>query len=269
MDEPHGLYEAAGRRRGEQRFLIVLGLLGLALALILGAFFTGRAISEDDSSGAADTAAEQQVDGAKRIEAESLAEAALGGAAPKQQPNEQRKRDKPSAKSERNTGKLTGKPYRGPRAVVTPRVARASCRSADSVDAGGRKVSYSAMNTIDGRKTSAWRCDGNGKGETVRFHFKNKQRLVAVGLVPGYAKTDPFNGVDRYRENRRIKRVRWTFDRGRFIEQRFDHRPGNRSLQKIRIPAVKTDTVTVKIIGSTRASRNTVAISRAWFAVAR
>lgn len=268
MKKPDGLYEAAGGRRGEQRFLIVLGLVGLAMALVLSAFFVGRAISDDSGSDGSRETAAGQVERSAKVQAGSLADAAVGGAAPTPKAKEPKAKTNKAA-PRRKTGKLTGKPYRGPRAAITPTVARASCRSADSVDAGGRKVSYSPMNTIDGQRSSAWRCDGNGKGVTVRFQLERKQRIVGVGIIPGYAKTDPFNGVDRYRENRRIKRVRWTFDGGRFIEQRFNHRPGNRSLQKLRIPAVKTDTVTLKILGSTRASRNTVAISKAWFAAAR
>ncbi|HET7325841.1 MAG TPA: hypothetical protein VFJ14_01005 [Nocardioidaceae bacterium] len=263
MKQRKGLYEAAGQRRGEQRFLIVLGLVGLAMALLLGAFFAGRAISDGTDSGAADrTAPQQRAERSADVDADSLAEAAVGGVDPRERART------PKGQSGHHTGRLTGKPYRGPRSAITPEVARASCRSADSVEAGGRKVSYAAMNTIDGRRVSAWRCDGNGRGETIRFRLDGKRTIVAVGLVPGYARTAA-NGTDLYDQHRRIKRARWTFDGGRFVVQRFNHRPDNRSLQKLRIPPVKTRTITLKILASTRASRDAVAISTAWFAAAR
>jgi len=263
MNEPHGLYEAAGRRRGEQRFLIVLGVLGLALALVLGAFFLGRVFSLEASQSERERAGE----GTGQVDADSLSDAALGG---QDRPGDEESESNGDKKAKQQpTGRLDGKPYRGPRAAVTPQVARAGCQSKESVDAGGRRVAYSAMNTIDNRRASAWRCDGNGKGKKVRFDFGRSRQIVAVGLIPGYAKTDPVNGVDRYRENRRIKAVRWSFGGGRFVVQRFDHRPGNRKIQRMGIPAVRTDRVTLEILGSTSAKRNTVAISKAFFAAAK
>lgn len=261
MNKPEGLYEAAGRRRGEQRFLIVLGVIGLAVTLILASFFMGRLFSE----GSTTTAEPGQQQEAEQTEPGNLAEAALGGAPPSK--NAKKKSAKPKQKPQK--GRLTGKAYRGPRALVAPRVAKANCRAKDSVDAGGRKVSYAPMNMIDQRRGSAWRCNGDGRGQKVRFEFPKKQRIVVVGMIPGYAKTDPVDNTDRYRENRRIKRVRWSFDGGRHIVQKFDHKPGNRSLQRLQIPAVETKTVTVEILGSTKAKRNTVAVSKAFFAAAR
>lgn len=259
MNQPEGLYEAAGRRRGEQRFLIVLGVIGLAITLILGAFFMGRVFAEDSSP----SAERQQQQGGEQGDPDSLAEAALGAEPPEKESDQKKAKPKPE------TGRLTGEPYRGPRTAITPRLARAKCQAEESVDAGGRRVSYSPMNIIDQRRSSAWRCNGNGRGQEVRFELPRKEKIVVVGLIPGYAKTDPVDGTDRYRENRRIKRVRWTFDGGRFIVQKLNHRPDNRSLQRLRIPAVETKTVTLEILGSTKARRNTVAISKAFFAAAR
>jgi hypothetical protein len=50
-------------------------------------------------------------------------------------------------------------------------------------------------------------------------------RITQVGLIPGYAKTDPVSGKDRFGENRRIRAVRWHFSDGTIIGQRFQDQP--------------------------------------------
>lgn len=82
-----------------------------------------------------------------------------------------------------------------------------------------------------------------------------------IGLVPGYAKTDPASGVDRYAENNRITRVRWTFPDGTSVVQRLDGSPTNRSMQSLRVKPVQADSVTIEVLRSVRGARNTVAVS--------
>lgn len=71
------LYEAAGRRSGEHRTMIVLAVVGLAIALVGGAFFAGYGFVEQ-----AEESAQPQpgitAPGDLRVDANSLAEAALG-----------------------------------------------------------------------------------------------------------------------------------------------------------------------------------------------
>ncbi len=68
--------------------------------------------------------------------------------------------------------------------------------------------------------------------------------------MPGYAKTDPANGVDRYAENNRITRVRWRFDDGTTFVQRMSANPGDRSMRTMRIPVTQTSRVVLEILGS-------------------
>lgn len=139
--------------------------------------------------------------------------------------------------------------------------ASASCQAASSVDAAGNPVTYKPAHLYDGDATTAWRCDGNGVGQRVTIELAEETAIGEVGLVPGYAKTDPDSGVDRYAENNRITRVRWLFSDGSSVTQRLDGSEDLRDLQTIRIPKSVTDQVVIEILSSTPGPRNTVAIS--------
>jgi hypothetical protein len=158
-------------------------------------------------------------------------------------------------------GELTGAPYRGPLAPLNVINASAPCVSSPGVDGGGNTVTYQAGNMLDDDPTTAWRCDGDGRGVTLTLRLGAPTTIVAVGIVPGYAKTDPYDHVDRYAENRRISKVRWTFGDGRWIEQTLSTDPKSRRLQTLRIPRVRSNLVTLEILDSVPGARDTVAIS--------
>jgi hypothetical protein len=254
------LFEVAGEHSGEHRALIVLGVAGLALALILAAFFVGRGFAQ---SGEQAGAAPATGGGGG---SDTLAEAAVGG-----EPRASTRHDPgraPSATPSSTSagaapdGRLLGRPFHGPVTPATVLGAHASCRAEPSVDSAGSRVRYPASNMLDGTHSTAWRCAGTGRGVTLTFNLPQPRRIAQVGLVPGYAKTDAFSGADRYAQNRRIARVRWAFDGGEWVEQAFRTRPGYRDLQTMRIPAVRTRRVTVTIEQSVPGRRdNTVAVS--------
>jgi hypothetical protein len=158
-------------------------------------------------------------------------------------------------------GELTGPPYRGPLAPVDVVNASATCVSSPGVDGGGNTVTYRAGNMLDDDPSTAWRCDGDGRGVTLSLRLGGPTTVVAVGIIPGYAKTDPYDHVDRYAENRRISKVRWTFGGGRWIEQTLSTDPDSRTLQILRVPQVRSNRVTLSILDSVPGPRNTVAIS--------
>jgi hypothetical protein len=54
---------------------------------------------------------------------------------------------------------------------------------------------------------------------------------------------DPSNGIDRFPENRRIREVRWRFDDGTTVEQRFSDNP---SMQRTTVDAT-TSSVTIEL----------------------
>ena len=155
----------------------------------------------------------------------------------------------------------TGKKYTGPTSTAAIGGASATCESAPGVDSAGHPVRYKPSNVFDEDMTTAWRCDGDGSGQKLTVNLAETTKIGQLGLIPGYAKTDPRSGVDRYAENNRITKVRWEFDDGTSIEQTFDPSAKNRSMQSMRIPVVKTSQVIVEILDSKRGPRNTVAVS--------
>jgi hypothetical protein len=143
--------------------------------------------------------------------------------------------------------------------VVT--VVEASCQSEPSRDVSGVRVTYEPELAVDGKTDSAWRCPGDGMGETLVVDLGGPVRVAELGLVPGYAKTDATDGTDRYAENRRITAVRWRLDDGSTIDQQLDPDPELRDLQTMRIPVATSQRVAMEIVSSSDADRNTVAVS--------
>ena len=159
------------------------------------------------------------------------------------------------------THKSTGKKYAG-RTVAAPiGGATASCQAADGVDSAGNKVSYAPSNLYDGDPSTAWRCDGDAAGQKLTISLAGQTEIGSVGLIPGYAKTDPTSGANRYAENDRITRVRWTFSDGTRLEQTFNGSPTDRRMQSIHIPKTNANQVTIEILSSTPGPRHTVAVS--------
>jgi hypothetical protein len=68
--------------------------------------------------------------------------------------------------------------------------------------------------------------------------------------VPGYAKTDPADQADRYAQNRRISRVRYSFDDGTAVERELDTAPADRATQALPLTGVTTTSVTVTVLAS-------------------
>ena len=241
------LFEAADEHPREQRVLVILGVAGLALFLVLGAFFVGRGVA--DGGGSADESA--ATDGG----------ASAGGEQGDGSGGQAGQGSQAEHASATSGGKLVGPVYRGTVDPVAIGGVHASCRAPSGVDAAGNRVSYAASNMVDGAPSTAWRCNGEGRGVTLSFSLRHARRIAQVGLVPGYAKTDPYSGADRYAQNRRISRVRWSFDGRSWVEQRFRTGRYDRSMQTMRIPPVRAHKVTVTIKGSVRGPRNTVAVS--------
>ena len=117
-----------------------------------------------------------------------------------------------------------------------------------------------AANLTDGVADSTWRCDGNAVGEKITLTLDRKQPIGEVGLIPGYAKTDPASKADRYAENNRVTRVRWTIGDTVVVQQLKDA-PQDRSLRLLRVPRSTTDSVGLEILAVAKGARNTTAIS--------
>lgn len=122
--------------------------------------------------------------------------------------------------------------------------ASAPATSADSVDGAGARTSYEASHLLDGDPTTAWRMDGDGTGAVLTFTLDTARPITTLGLINGYAKTDPVTGEDRYAENRRILAVTWSIG-GRTIEQ--DLIDGTGQVQAVTFPAVTAAIVRLRI----------------------
>jgi serine/threonine protein kinase len=83
----------------------------------------------------------------------------------------------------------------------------ASSTAPSSTDAAGDVVTYVARHLIDGDVETAWRTPGDGRGETITLIFDNPVRLDRIGLIPGYAKTDPQTGANRFLQDRIVVSV--------------------------------------------------------------
>lgn len=98
--------------------------------------------------------------------------------------------------------------------ALTVAAVTASSTAPDSKDGAGQTVSFGTDNLTDQDTTTAWRTKGDGVGETLEFSFGNQITLESVGMIPGYAKSDPQTGLDRFAENRRILSAQLTFSDG-------------------------------------------------------
>lgn len=140
--------------------------------------------------------------------------------------------------------------------------ARASCTAAPALDPSGAQINFRAASVIDADEATAWRCPGDGVGVTLSLRLSAQATVTRIGLIPGYAKTDPVDGSDRYAANRRLSRVRWTFAGGQQVVQRLDAGTSDRSVQWVNVPSVHTRDIGLEIIASSAfGSVDSVAVS--------
>ena len=151
--------------------------------------------------------------------------------------------------------------WSGPVSPVSVDAVSADCTEPPGKDSAGRTVTYVPENTVDHEPDTAWRCAGTAVGQKLTLRLGAEADVAEVGLIPGYAKTDPESRADRYAENNRITRVRWTLADGTSVVQRLDPDPKSRALQLLRVPRTATDTITLEILAVARGPRNTTAIS--------
>jgi hypothetical protein len=117
-----------------------------------------------------------------------------------------------------------------------------------STDGCGQDVAFDAARIADDQTDTAWRMEGDGTGQTITLSLGGAHRIVSVGLIPGYARTDPCDGTNRFAQNRRITRVSWQFDDGSapVVQELRDAA----EMQRVPVSAQAT-TVTVRIEGVT------------------
>jgi hypothetical protein len=246
--QPEAEYAAPAARDAEKAkrpaWLVPALMAGAVVLLLLMAYFAGLIFSSSVDS--TDLQTEEEPTGIVMSEE--------GETSPPAEETKPSKKPRPSKKPD-------GETYQGRTEVVPVSGSSASCTAPPSVDSAGNQVSYEPPLAYDGDLTTAWRCNGDGVGQTLTLNLPEEVRIGELGLVPGYAKTDPRSGADRYAENNRLTRVRWTFPDGTSFEQGLDGSPTNRDMQTFRIPLTAASEVTLEVLASAPGQRNTIAVS--------
>lgn len=153
-----------------------------------------------------------------------------------------------------------------PAASVEITAVAASCQRESGVDQASQPVEYRPEFVFDEDEQTAWQCvDTDGAGETLTFDLREQVAISELGLIPGYAKTDPHEGTDWYPLNRRLTEVQWRFDDGEPLTQTLDPNPDLREMQTISLDEPRTtSTLTLEIVSSVLApdgNRNNIAVT--------
>ncbi|PDW02304.1 serine/threonine protein kinase [Candidatus Viridilinea mediisalina] len=96
-------------------------------------------------------------------------------------------------------------PNFGPLAWQVPVFITASDYAPSGVDAAGNITSFEPQNAVDGQTDTAWRVAGDGIDEYLLLEFDPPIKVHEVQIIPGYAKIDPYDGTDRFYQNRRVR----------------------------------------------------------------
>ncbi len=126
--------------------------------------------------------------------------------------------------------------------------ARASATAPARFDDAHNPTNYHASNLLDRNPSTSWRVVGDGRGVTVTLTLPRPRHITHVGLIPGYAKTDPATGTNRFYQENRILEVRWRFDGGRSVSQRFRDVP----VMQRTATNVVARSVTIQIVATRR-----------------
>ncbi len=103
----------------------------------------------------------------------------------------------------------------------------------DGIDSAGNPISYSPWNVADGDTTTAWRVEGDGIGDWIEIGTGVPALISEIQVIPGYAKVDPYDGTDRFWQNRRVLKARLEFADGSSVDVTFRDDP---NFQTITLP---------------------------------
>jgi hypothetical protein len=189
--------------------------------------------------------------------------AGSGSAAPPTEPAAPRApSESPTDAAPPSSAMSSGAPSSAPTRPLQPVSVSADCTAPPAQDSLQRTVTYEPWRVTDGVQETAWRCTGSAVGQRLYLHFDAPVTVTSVGLVPGYDKVDPADGIDRFTENRTITAVRWSFDDGSSVRQEIPS--PSRDLAQVTLDsAVRTTTVVLQVAstGNDGARRDYTAIS--------
>ena len=133
--------------------------------------------------------------------------------------------------------------------VLSPVSVTATCVAPPALDSLSQTVTYDPEHTLDGDPTTAWRCPGSAVGHRLVYSFAQPVTVTSVGLVPGYDKIDPADGIDRFTENRTVSGVAWSLDDGTSYRQ--DIPQPTRSMTVLEVtPDATSTTLSLEIVST-------------------
>jgi hypothetical protein len=141
--------------------------------------------------------------------------------------------------------------------LLPPIDVQASTTAPDSEDASGDPVTFVPGNAVDGDPTTAWRVPGDGVGDYLVLIFDRPVHVEEIAMIPGYAKVDPVDGMDRFVQNRRVSSAQFEFSGGQVLSFAYEDQP----LPQYAPIGLETTEVTMRITTSTTAPRDLTAVS--------
>lgn len=131
------------------------------------------------------------------------------------------------------------------RTLTARATARVPAVAAPNQDLRGRVTTYGPDNLFDGRRSTAWRMPGNGRGELITIRLPRRVVVTEVGMINGYAKVVAAGGVRWYPRNRRVLEVRWSFDDGSVVRQQLRERS---RMQTTPVDRERTRTIRLRLL---------------------
>lgn len=105
---------------------------------------------------------------------------------------------------------------------ILPVKVSASAHAPPGFDSQGNRTTFEPQNAVDGQDITAWRVPGPGVGDFILLEFAAPILVSSIGLIPGYAKTNSYDGTDRFSQNRRVRQVVIEFSNGAIARATFD-----------------------------------------------
>src|SRR5262249_47427633 len=118
---------------------------------------------------------------------------------------------------------------------LRPIEVRASSTADPGVDSQGSPITYDPQNAVDGQPETASRVAGDGVEQWIELDFGAEVAVQSIGLIPGYDKIDPFDGTDRFFQNRIVRLVRLEFSGSAPVRASFAK---SRDMQFVSLPSL-------------------------------
>ena len=99
--------------------------------------------------------------------------------------------------------------------------AKASGHVLQHQDYEGHYFTYEPEKAIDGDPETAWRVEGDGEDAYIQLDYTRPVKVSAVDIIPGHAKVDPTNGVNRFYQLHVVRRASIVFSDGTVKEAEF------------------------------------------------